>query len=139
MTVARRPTSEPNVAANVLLHKTGGVDVDRSRIAATDPFGGGRAGTSGFAVGYGHDGWVAGSHLGRWPANVVLSPEAVQEMDSQSGVQTSGIAVQRHGGGQKFGNTVYMGTSRTAEELVRSDAGFGDVGGASRFFKRVGS
>jgi site-specific DNA-methyltransferase (adenine-specific) len=62
----------------------------------------------------------------------------VANLDAQSGIQKSGVAVQRHGGGQFFGTTTYMGTKRTPEELARPDAGFGDEGGASRFFKQVG-
>lgn len=68
--LARKPLIG-TVAANVLEWGTGGLNIDGSRVASTDSFGGGAKGTSGFAVGYGHDGWVAGSELGRWPANLI--------------------------------------------------------------------
>jgi hypothetical protein len=66
------------------------------------------------------------SPFGRWPANVVLDEESGRLLDLQSGFQKSGIAVQRNGGGQKS----YAGYSAG----VRPDEGYGDTGGASRFF-----
>lgn len=70
--VARKPLSEKNVALNVLKHGTGAINIDASRVTARDSFGGGAKGTSGFAEGYDGDGWVAGSDLGRFPANVLF-------------------------------------------------------------------
>jgi site-specific DNA-methyltransferase (adenine-specific) len=55
----------------------------------------------------------------------------VAALDRQSGHQKSGIAVQRHGGGQKIGTgRAYHGSAG----LTRPDAGYADEGGASRFF-----
>jgi hypothetical protein len=68
---------------------------------------------------------------GRWPANVCLNEEAAAALDEQSGIQKSGVAVQRNGGGQKIGTHVYMGSQGG---IVRPDHGLGDIGGASRFF-----
>lgn len=68
--LARKPLIG-TVAANVLQHGTGALNIDGSRVATDDSFGGGAKGTSGFAVGYENDGWVAGSEQGRWPANVI--------------------------------------------------------------------
>jgi len=68
--VARKPM-EGTVAANVLAHGTGAMNIDGCRVATHDSFGGGTKGTSGFAAGYEHDGWVAGSNKGRWPANLI--------------------------------------------------------------------
>lgn len=68
--VARKPI-EGTVAANVLTYGTSGLNIDGARVATTDSFGGGAKGTSGFAAGYEHDGWVQGSDAGRWPANVI--------------------------------------------------------------------
>ncbi len=77
----RKPCSEGTVAANVLRWGTGALNIDATRISATDAFGGGAKATSGFVNGYAADGWVPGSPLGRWPANLVLQhlPECVQE------------------------------------------------------------
>ena len=65
--VARKPLVG-TVAANVLEHGTGALNIDGTRIAANDRFGGGARGSSGFASGYDGDGWTAGNDLGRWPA-----------------------------------------------------------------------
>ena len=70
--VARKPL-DGTVAANVLTHGTGAMNIDGCRVETNDSFGGGTKGTSGFAAGYEHDGWVAGSNKGRWPANLILS------------------------------------------------------------------
>ena len=68
--VARKPL-DSTVAANVLTHGTGAMNIDGCRVETNDSFGGGTKGTSGFAAGYEHDGWVAGSNKGRWPANLI--------------------------------------------------------------------
>ncbi len=68
--VARKPL-EGTVAANMLAHGTGALNIDGCRVETNDSFGGGTKGTSGFAAGYEHDGWVAGSNKGRWPANLI--------------------------------------------------------------------
>ena len=126
--VARKPLIG-TVAANVLTHGTGALNIDGSRIAASDPFGGGSKATSGFVNGYEHDGWQAGSEKGRWPANVILDESQAAELDAQSGVSTSKVGVHpdtgRSGG--------IMGA-----KVVRGKAGqpmgHNDTGGASRFF-----
>lgn len=69
--LARKPL-DGTVAANVLQHGTGALNIDGTRILTNDRFGGGAKGTSGFAEGYEHDGWQPGNTLGRWPANVVI-------------------------------------------------------------------
>ena len=68
--LARKPV-EGTVANNVLTFGTGGLNIDGTRVATDDAFGGGAKGTSGFAAGYDADGWVAGSDKGRFPANFI--------------------------------------------------------------------
>lgn len=68
--LARKPL-DGTVANNVLVHGVGGINIDGCRIETQDSFGGGAKGTSGFAAGYEHDGWVAGSSMGRFPANFI--------------------------------------------------------------------
>jgi DNA modification methylase len=69
--LVRKPLSEKNVAANVLKHGTGGVNVDGCRLGGVDTT---RRKTCsawwrrGMAVAI-----IAGSELGRFPANLVLS------------------------------------------------------------------
>lgn len=136
--VARRPLID-TVAANVLAHGTGGLNIDGCRIGGawenrSAGQGAGRetANANGAAYQKGLGGVVAAAHpAGRWPANVVLDPEAAAMLDAQSGEGPSGVAVQRNGGGQRIGSVVYGGGSAG---LTRSDTGFGDFGGASRFF-----
>jgi len=65
--------------------------------------------------------------LGRFPANVLLDEAAAQALDEQSGRVGGGFGVRGastwiYGGG--------MGFTRATGEVV----GFGDIGGASRFF-----
>lgn len=68
--VARKPLAA-TVASNVLEHGTGAINIDGTRVATDDRFGGGSRGVSGFAVGYDGEGWTQGSEKGRWPANVI--------------------------------------------------------------------
>ncbi len=65
--------------------------------------------------------------LGRWPANIILDEIAGQMLDEQSGERGGGYATRGaskhiYGGGKGF-------TSATGKVI-----GFGDSGGASRFF-----
>lgn len=141
--VARKPLSG-TVAANVLGHGTGALNIDACRIPTGDKLGGGST-TRGQRM---KDGWhrpwmddpdmvaanaersrasVARSEeLGRWPTNVVLDEHQAEVLDRQSGVTRDGVAVQRRGGGQQiFGH---------GDGMTRPDQGYGGEGGASRFF-----
>jgi hypothetical protein len=66
---------------------------------------------------------------GRWPANVVLDEEAAAILDAQTGISTST-------GGQAslgaFRNGAIYGKGRDEREV--RDPGYGDRGGASRFY-----
>lgn len=124
--VARKPLIG-TVAQNVLEHGTGALNVDGCRIAAADSFGGGAKATSGFVNGYeSGEGWQAGSSLGRWPANVTLDETAAAMLDEQSGNRGGGFGVR--GSGPLTGRTSYALAGH--DEVV----GYGDHGGASRFF-----
>ena len=127
--VARKPLIG-TVAENVLAHGTGALNIDGCRIAASDPFGGGAKATSGFVNGYEHDGWQAGSDKGRWPANVILDESQAAELDRQSGQAGGGFGV-RGTGGQTYANG--KGFTNTLAETGQT-VGYGDTGGASRFF-----
>ena len=48
--LARKPLSEKTVAANVIKHTTGAMNIDGCRVATDDKFGGGAKGSSGFAA-----------------------------------------------------------------------------------------
>jgi len=126
--VARKPLVG-NVAANVLLWGVGGLNIDGSRIGTDGGTKGADFGEQGDVFGNGLNGNfgkpVAG--LGRWPANIILDEYTAGLLDEQSGVSKS------TGGriGKKETSNIDFGLSGKYE---KGDPGFGDVGGASRFF-----
>jgi len=128
--VARKPLIG-TVAANVLEYGTGGINVDgcrvRSDIVQTNryntkgdmtSFHGSQAGNS----------YVSNQHEGRWPANIIFDEDAGAELDAQSGVSKSGVAVRHNG---VTGGTIGPPGNK---EVGTPDLGYGDTGGASRFF-----
>lgn len=70
---------------------------------------------------------------GRFPANVIVSKDTGQIIDQQSGVSvsTGGRIGNAEGAYAKLGASGY-GTGHT-----KGDGGYGDVGGASRYFKVI--
>ena len=120
--LARKPLIG-TVAANVLAHGTGGLNIDACRIAGESTkrtnaaemgYGGGNTSTS----------YETGSNLGRWPANAVLDEVAAELLDAQSGERTSG---SRKAG--DYTGLGYQGAGPWALPEVK-----GNTGGASRFF-----
>jgi len=77
--LCRKPLSESTVAANVLKHGTGGLNIDGCRIHSGPSEGGGISGSTAFGQG---SGWNAHNNRttdidrdmsqGRWPANLIL-------------------------------------------------------------------
>jgi len=65
------------------------------------------------------------NHQGRFPANLILSEEGAEELDKQSGTLKSGIVKQGY-------------RRHTDSQFIQGNesqlTGFGDFGGASRFF-----
>jgi DNA modification methylase len=134
--LARKPLTG-TVAANVLAHDTGALNVDACRIETTDDLNGGAYAQG--SIGRGEGVWRgsratdtrsmrnagAGEYIaptGRWPANVLLDPEAAAMLDEQTGVSVSRKGTQRTGvNGDGWGMTV-------------TGAEYADSGGASRFF-----
>lgn len=116
------------VAANVLAHGTGAINVDACRIGESGARSNGGNGNPGAST-YGDYGPTPTIDYGkgRWPANVILDEAAAEALDAQSGVSKSGTAVRKNGISDRamfaFGN-------RGPE----ADVGYGDTGGASRFF-----
>jgi DNA modification methylase len=124
MVLARKPLIG-TVANNVLTHGTGGLNIDKARIATDDSFGGGAKGTSGFAAGYDADGWVAGSTLGRWPANFIHdgSDEVVALFPTVKGQ----VGMTKDVGGHRF----IVGDLDSVQKFTK---GTTDSGSAARFF-----
>ena len=130
--LARKPLAEKTVARNVLAHGTGAINVNACRIETDDDiakkypngpggttFGGGAMALTGQ--------WRQPS--GRWPANVLLDQHAAAWVDEQSGEASYNPAKTfgKSSGGSVHGNGAG----------IPSDAdvfGYGDRGGASRFF-----
>ncbi|AXN53230.1 HindIII-like DNA methylase [Mycobacterium phage Harley] len=138
--VARKPLVG-TVAANVLEHGTGALNIDACRIGdgsesqgprdSSEPSATRRYTSSGAVNIAATPGPRGGSPSGRWPTNVVLDEAAAAALDEQSGIQKSGTAVQRNGGGQKIFGGIAGGENSAG---ARPDAGYNDEGGASRFF-----
>jgi DNA modification methylase len=127
--MARKPLIG-TVAENVQAHGTGALNIDGCRIGAD---GGTRKGThpnepSVSAYGDGLNGAceIESIDAGRWPANVVLDEQAAAELDRQSGERPAGVAVRHRSGGNTFGGE--------NEKPPMDDMGYGDTGGASRFY-----
>ena len=116
--VARKPLVG-TVAANVLEHGTGALNVDGCRIGSeprvNEPMGAPHNSYGGYAA-------TATATAGRWPANVVLDDYTAAIVDEQSGVSTSGAAGLKGSSGFADG---YSGEYSVP---------YGDTGGASRFF-----
>ena len=104
VTLARKPLTG-TVAANVLEHGTGALNIDDSRI---------------------------GGPSGRWPANVVLDESQAEALDRQSGeLSVNGPAVYRREQADAKENPSSFHFDKPSGH---QRTGYGDSGGASRFF-----
>ena len=127
--VARKPLSEKTVAANVLKHGTGGLNIDGSRISANgDNLNGGKQGGTDnevYSKGLGDSSGRSMALDGRWPANIILDPYTAELLDEQSGFSISRVGKARTTNNDP---TVFTsGLNATGQE-------HNDSGGASRFF-----
>lgn len=128
--VARKPLSESTVAANVLKWGTGAINIDGCRVETTTPrphVVSNRRSNANNTYGDG----LGGSRRvrepttdGRWPANVILDEEAARRLDRQTG--ELGLS----SGGSRGGRRNLKFRMRVSDE----PQGYGDTGGASRFF-----
>ena len=131
--VAMKPT-DGTFAQNAAKWNVAGLAIDACRIPTNpnvdDPRLGGNGtwnptGKSMFFDGRGKE--VGSSPSGRWPANLLLDAEAAAALDQMSGERgggfaTRGASTRIYGGGKGF-------TAATGAAV-----GYGDSGGASRFF-----
>lgn len=136
--LARKPFSG-TVAANVLTHGTGALNIDACRIETTDllvenmdrknkQLGAGGAWSSDEVSSTLHKRTgVWENTQGRWPSNVCLDDQAAALLDQQTGELTSGDLLPGHKRGDS--QTAWSGGGG----IVRGTYG-GDTGGASRFF-----
>jgi hypothetical protein len=133
--LARKPLTG-TVAANVLAHGTGALNIDGCRVGSETIRSSGWTGmdarrfrhgtrpTDYTAEGKGSP--APSEHTGRWPANVILDPEAAALLDAQSGERPAG----GHLLGGEYADIGYHGHATRRDAF----AGYGDSGGASRFF-----
>lgn len=140
--VARKPLAG-TVAATVLAHGTGAMNIDACRVEfasdadrneSTEKNQHAKFGT---APGQ-NKVWGDFSQTevkdydgskGRWPANVILDESQAEALDGQSGYARDGIAVNRN-----RGETRPMKVAGAPERVLHEDQGYGGGGGASRFF-----
>lgn len=125
--LARKPLSEPNVAANVLKWATGALNIDGCRIPGTVPLREDRGVNSRSMFGN-HSRHAAGHGSGRWPAHVLLDEEAAAMLDAMTG--DTSVTGRRS---EQSKNATVTGT-RIGPSNHRSKEYPGDRGGASRFF-----
>ena len=144
--LCRKPCSEPTVAANVIRHGTGGINVDACRIALEENVGTySTPGKGGLGKNVFHEGFPSGARpsvavegsvrhdaRGRFPANLLHdgSPEVLEGFPAAEPARTGFRGEEhsgRHGGLADLGGNIREGTD--------SLRGHNDNGGsAARFF-----
>ena len=133
--LARKPLSG-TVAANVLAHGTGALNIDASRIGTGE--GGGREGEASAARRYANDGATnfaatpgprGGDAKGRWPANVIHDGSV--EVISAFPDTASGTGAVKKASADGYQGTALGKESRPAGIAMISH---GDAGSAARFF-----
>lgn len=113
VTVARKPLSAGSVAANVLAHGVGALNIDATRIATADDLNGGaysagaserHDGAENWRYKRGEQGGLAGVEFqqppGRWPANLLLGHMAECRPVGTRNVKVVGATAHRSGHGQ---------------------------------------
>jgi site-specific DNA-methyltransferase (adenine-specific) len=132
--LARKPLSG-TVAATVLEHGTGALNIDACRIGVTaddaaamercnTPGSGRFKASEGTSYGRPTPSEPLDTSQGRWPANVILDPDAAAALDASVGERTAGAPREDRGQGGiwEAGNGVPCGPQ------------YGDTGGPSRYF-----
>jgi len=146
--LCRKPLAEGTVASNVVKHGTGGLNIDACRIQADDhdklvKNWTNRKTPSGFAGGLFDGGEQSaeaqqqGAPTGRFPANVVLThhDECADQCDENCPIrmlneQTGQLGKSTGTSRGSVDNVVYGKYNK----LDKTQCGYGDRGGASRFF-----
>lgn len=125
--VARKPLAG-TVAANVLAHGTGALNIDGCRIPG-QPKSPGTTPVTANGNGSTHGAMTRTAYTapsGRWPANVVLDESQAAALDEQSGVLTSPAPYVQQ--------SPSVGIFGPEKHHDRPSTHHGDSGGASRFF-----
>jgi site-specific DNA-methyltransferase (adenine-specific) len=145
--VARKPLAG-TVAANVLAHGTGALNIDGTRVpmsaadrVAIENMGGfGRAGSIfdarkadvSFMQGTDFRTGAVAHNAGRWPTNVVLEQSQAVELDAQTESMRAGKPSSGNTGGRGTPGSIYGPMPVT--KALSIEGRFSDSGGASRFF-----
>ncbi|SIJ32438.1 DNA-methyltransferase [Mycobacteroides abscessus] len=136
--VARKPLAG-TVAANVLEHGTGALNIDACRVGTDERVNPAGSQSSLQRVSRVEQGYrenltssvgEASIVSGRWPTNVVLDERQAEALDRQTGVLHSGTMRAGTERQPRAGGTIYGADARN---FVPADT-YGDSGGASRFF-----
>jgi site-specific DNA-methyltransferase (adenine-specific) len=131
--MARKPLLEKTVVDNVLEWGTGGINIDASRIGTEQRTYKGMSSNKPEGAGTFRDDNsipkdIENTVQGRFPANIIFDEEAGKILDEQSGISKStGGRIEKKTGWGEFGGN-------GNKEIIDGQPGFGDVGGASRFF-----
>lgn len=126
--VARKPV-EGTIAANVLKHGVGGLNIDATRIGTETAGWNGltsdRAKSAWDASGFKNSGDATNAQ-GRWPANIILDEFTAKLLDEQSG------NIRLTAGGQTIGKFNFAPAENTnGNKRIQGKV---TLGGASRFF-----
>ncbi len=132
--VARKPF-RGTVAANVLAHATGAINIEATRTpmsqpdrdAARVPMRGASPAKITTPAERGAEHFEPAT-AGRWPTNVLLERSQAEALDAQTGVLTSGKLAAHHSRAPKESGIL------GAFGSVEGERGYGDSGGASRYF-----
>jgi DNA modification methylase len=136
--VARKPLASGTVAANVQQWGTGALNIAATRVATSDDLNGGTyrggspdAGTGGgWGMRNGAREYVAPA--GRWPANVALDGTQADVLDAATGnLSVNGPATYRRDKADAVKDRSSYVVDREGGDIR---PGYGDSGGASRFF-----
>jgi hypothetical protein len=133
----RRPLSEKTVAANVLMHGTGALNIDACRVPGIDPANERRLGKSYGDVasdtfGQVKHAVVGGNTLGRWPANLMHDgSDEVLDLFPQSKGNRGGDRWIDRGATQGASNGGTQGGYNLKGGTIQA---YGDSGSAARYF-----
>jgi site-specific DNA-methyltransferase (adenine-specific) len=131
--IVARKGIEGTVANNVLKWGTGGLNIDGSRIGTQEgdydhPGNSGKKDNTSVFGTFEHGNQSQPHSQGRWPANIILDPYTAELLDEQSGTSKSANGTQTfHTALGRMNDDGWQPKTFTAE-------GYGDSGGASRFF-----
>jgi DNA modification methylase len=134
--LARKPIEENTVADNVTQHGTGSINIDSCRIGTSKnvPASISTRKTSNiYGTFQGETGNESGHdpNIGRWPANLLLDETAAEMLDEQSGQSSYARHKTKRSGTKEIDGAQYHGGFAGQDDVT---VGYGDAGGASRFF-----